>query len=161
MKYDCGITKDKKWFRYRAAAIIVEEGCVLFAGNEIDDYYYSIGGGVHMGETAEDAVKREVYEETGVHYEVERLAVIHENFFNENMGTLKGMDCHEVSFYFFMKPRGTRELNSDSYSQGVRETMHWIPIEDLDKHKAFPTFLKDYLQSEHSGIEHIVTDERV
>ncbi|MCR5835281.1 MAG: NUDIX domain-containing protein [Lachnospiraceae bacterium] len=161
MKCDCGITKDKKWFRYRAAAIIVEEGCVLFAGNEIDDYYYSIGGGVHMGETAEDAVKREVYEETGVHYEVERLAVIHENFFNENMGTLKGMDCHEVSFYFFMKPRGTRELNSDSYSQGVRETMHWIPIEDLDKHKAFPTFLKDYLQSEHNGIEHIVTDERV
>ena len=161
MKYDCGITKENKWFRYRAAAIIVEEGCVLFAGNEIDDYYYSIGGGVHMGETAEDAVKREVYEETGVHYEVERLAVIHENFFNENMGTLKGMDCHEVSFYFFMKSRGTKQLNSDSYSQGVRETMHWIPIEDLDNHKAFPTFLKDYLQSEHSGKEHIVTDERV
>ena len=161
MKYDCGITKENKWFRYRAAAIIVEEGCVLFAGNEIDDYYYSIGGGVHMGETAEDAVKREVYEETGVHYEVERLAVIHENFFNENMGTLKGKDCHEVSFYFFMKPRGTKQLNSDSYSQGVRESMHWIPIEDLDKHKAFPTFLKDYLQSEHIGIEHIVTDERV
>ena len=161
MKYDCGITKEKKWFRYRAAAIIVEEGCVLFAGNEIDDYYYSIGGGVHMGETAEDAVKREVFEETGVQYEVERLAVIHENFFNENMGTLKGMDCHEVSFYFLMKPRGTKELNSDSYSQGVRESMYWIPIEDLDKHKAFPTFMKDYLQSEHNGIEHIVTDERV
>ena len=27
---------------------------------------HSIGGGVHMGETAEDAVKREVFEETGV-----------------------------------------------------------------------------------------------
>ena len=40
--------------------------CVLFAGNELEDYYYSIGGGVHMGETAEDAVKREVFEETGV-----------------------------------------------------------------------------------------------
>ena len=40
--------------------------CVLFAGNELEDYYYSIGSGVHMGETAEDAVKREVFEETGV-----------------------------------------------------------------------------------------------
>ena len=45
MQYDCGFTKDNKWFRYRAAAIIVEEGCVLFAGNELDDYFYSIGGG--------------------------------------------------------------------------------------------------------------------
>ena len=147
---DCGFTRENKWFRYRAAAIIIEEGCVLFAGNEIDDYYYSIGGGVHVGETSEQAVKRE-------EYEIERLAVIHENFFNENQGTLKGMDCHEISMYYLMKPRGTKQLNSDSYSQGVRETMHWIPIKDLDKYKAFPTFLKEYLSN--SGIEHIITDE--
>lgn len=158
--FDCGFTKENKWFRYRAAAIIIENGCVLFAGNIIEDYLYSIGGGVHLGETAEDAVKREVYEETGVHYEIERLAVIHENFFNENTGTLKGMDCHEISFYFLMKPRGTQELHSNSYTFGVKEEMHWIPIEDLDKYKAFPSFLKEYLSGEHYGIEHIVTDER-
>ena len=63
--HDCGFTKDKNWFRYRAAAIIIEDGCVLFASNENDDYIYSVGGGVHMGETAEEAVLREVYEETG------------------------------------------------------------------------------------------------
>ena len=51
----------------RAAAIIVENDCALFACNETDDYFYSIGGGVHHGETAEDAVLREVFEETGVH----------------------------------------------------------------------------------------------
>lgn len=161
MEYDCGFTKDNKWFRYRAAAIIVEDGCVLFAGNEKEDYFYSIGGGVHMGESAEDAVRREVLEETGVQYEVDRLAVIHENFFNENQGSLKGMDCHEISFYYLMKPRGTKTLNSNSYTLGVRENMHWIPIDELDRYKAFPTFMKDFLRSEHSGIEHIVTDERL
>ena len=56
--YDCGFTKENNWFRYRAAAIIIEDGCVLFAGNEREDYLYSIGGGVHMGETAEEFFKK-------------------------------------------------------------------------------------------------------
>ncbi len=157
---DCGFVKGNRWFRYRAGAIIIEDGCVLFAGNENEDYLYSIGGGVHMGEIAQEAVVREVYEETGVRYEIDHLAVIHENFFDESGGTLKGLDCHEISFYFLMKPRGTKELHSNSYTYGAKEEMHWIPIEDLDKYKAFPSFLKEYLGREHKGIEHIVTDER-
>lgn len=158
--YDCCFTKENRWFRYRAAAIIVEDNCVLFAGNEHEDYYYSIGGGVHMGETAEDAVLREVYEETGVRYEIDRLAVIHENFFNNSGGVLKGLDCHEICMYFLMKPRGTQELNSNSYSFGAREEMKWIPVDELDRYKAYPSFMKEYLSREHSGIEHIVTDGR-
>ena len=160
--YDCGFTKENNWFRYRAAAIIIEDGCALFASNQRDDYYYSIGGGVHMGETAEEAVLREVYEETGVHYEIDHLAVIHENFFNNSAGTLEGLSCHELSFYYRMKPRGTKELNSNSISAyGDKELMHWVPLEELDQVKAFPTFLKDYLSKEHNGIEHIVTDDRI
>ena len=161
MEHNCGFTDENRWFRYRAAAIIVEDGCVLFAGNEKEDYLYSIGGAVHMGETAEDAVKREVLEETGVEYDVDRLAVIHENFFHESKGSLKGMECHEIALYFMMKPRGTKTLRSNSYTMGVKETMHWVPIEKLDQYRAFPSFMKAYLQSDHRGIEHIVTDERV
>lgn len=161
MAFDCGFTKEQHWFRYRAAAIIVEDGCVLFAGNANEDYLYSIGGGVHMGETAQAAVVREVFEETGVTYEVDRLAVIHENLFNQSSGTLKDMDCHEICFYFLMKPRGTQMLHSNSTTHGVKEEMRWIPIEELGKYKAFPSFMQDYLSKPHQGIEHIVTDERV
>ena len=53
---------------------------------------------------------------------------------------------------------GTKQINSDSYSQGVRKEMHWIPMKELNKYKAFPTFLKEYLSKEHSGIEHIITE---
>jgi len=160
MEHNCAFTEENRWFRYRAAAIIVEDGCVLFAGNEKEDYYYSIGGAVHVGETAEDAVRREVMEETGVAYEVDRLAVVHENFFDDNTGSLRGLHCHEIALYFLMKPRGTKELHSDSYTMGVRETMHWVPIDEIGRRKAFPSFMKDYLRSGHSGIEHIITDER-
>lgn len=161
MEHNCGFTDGNKWFRYRAAAIIVEDGCVLFAGNEREDYLYSIGGAVHMGESAEEAVKREVLEETGIAYEVDHLAVIHENFFYEEGDSFRQvMDCHEIAMYFVMKPRGTKELKSNSYTLGVKETMHWIPIDELDTYKAFPSFMKYFLQSEHSGIEHIITDNR-
>lgn len=34
-----------------------------------------------MGETAEDAVKRKVFEETGVAYDIDCLTVIHERLF--------------------------------------------------------------------------------
>lgn len=38
--------------------------------------------------------------------------------------------------------------------------MHWIPIKDLDKYKAFLIFIKEYLQDTLNKIIHIVTDER-
>ena len=161
MEKECCFIDGEKRFRYRAAAIIVEDDCVLFAGNEVDDYYYSIGGGVHIGETSEEAVKREVFEETGVEYEVDRLAVIHENFFIGSSGFIKGYDCHEVAFYYIMKPKGNKNLNSQSVTMGgIKENMYWIPIDELEKYNAYPTFMKEYLKSEHTAIKHIITDER-
>ena len=55
-KHDCYFTKDSDWFRYRADAIIIENNQVLLASNKVYNYYYSTVGGVHIGETAEEAV---------------------------------------------------------------------------------------------------------
>ncbi len=38
--------------------------------------------------------------------------------------------------------------------------MYWLPISELDKYRAYPSFMKDFLQSEHTGVEHIVSDEK-
>jgi len=46
MNKDCCFTRENFWFRYRACAIIIEDGCVLVAQNDKVPYYYSIGGGV-------------------------------------------------------------------------------------------------------------------
>ena len=153
---DCSIRGDGLWFRYRACGLIIEDGCVLFAGNNTEDYYYSVGGAVHVGETAEDAAAREVFEETGVRYEVDRLAFVHENFFpGRNVPV-----CHEVALYFLMKPRGTQALHPHGTSCGVAETMHWLPMEHLREYRAFPAFLADYLPVP-PGVTHIVSrDEK-
>ena len=155
MATDCGFEKNGEWFRYRAAAIIIEDGCVLFVSDGGFDYYYSVGGGVHHGETSEQAVLREVYEETGERYEIDRLAVIHENFWDESDGRGGIRKCHELAFYYLMKPRGTKNLSGGD----CKLSLHWIPVEKLGSVKAFPTFLADYLSREHDGIEVITAYE--
>jgi len=155
---DCGFKNDKGWFRYRAAAIIIEDGCVLMASNKLASYYYSVGGGVQLHEMAEDAVQREVLEETGIIYEIDHLAFIHENFFMDDAVAL-GVPCHEVAFYYLMKSKGTKKLNSNSYTQGVKEDMNWLPIENLSQYTIFPTFFQDKLKNIPDYPEHIVTLE--
>ena len=134
---------------------------MLMAKNNMDDYYYSIGGGVHLGETSEQAVVREVFEETGVQYEVDRLVFVNECFF-DGTGSLEGKECHGIEFYYLMKPRGTRELGSAAGSglTGGKEYMCWLPIDRLNEYKEFPLFFREKLSGLGKGIEHIVSDER-
>ena len=157
----CFQTKDNRRFRLRAAAIIVENGAVLFATNDAEDYYYTIGGGVELGETAEDAVRREVKEDTGVDYEIERLAFIQENFFKRDDGELKNLACHEITFYFLMKPHGTRQLNSHSKTANntIDEKMVWLPPDKLSEYNAYPFFFREKLKSLLPYPEHIITHQ--
>lgn len=157
----CFQTDDNRRFRLRAAAIIIENGCVLFATNEMESYYYSIGGGIELGETAEQAVLREVKEETGVDYQIDRLAFIQENFFKRDDGMLKDLSCHEVTFYFLMKPRGTQQLNSHSKTANhtVDEQMVWLPVDKLSEYEAYPFFFREKLKNLPPYPEHIVTKQ--
>lgn len=113
---ECCFDEGGRWFRYRAGAIILDDGRVLMARNDLDPYHYSIGGGVHHLETAENAVRREVFEETGVSLEIDRLGFIHENFFpGSATASLRGRQCHELTFYFVMEHSPGTDLTGRSH----------------------------------------------
>ncbi|AXK19465.1 MULTISPECIES: NUDIX hydrolase [Bacillus] len=61
--------------RNRGVAIIVQDGKIALIKRVRDDevYYVFPGGGIEEGETSEEATKREIYEELGVHIEVKHL----------------------------------------------------------------------------------------
>ena len=133
---------------------------MLFAKNDLDDYYYSVGGGVKLGEMVEEAVIREVKEETGIEYEIDRLVFFHENFFEGKGGTLDGIIQHEICFYFLMKPKGIKTFNCKSMTtSGGHEEMCWLPIDKLAQYKAFPQFLSEKLINLSDGVEHIITKD--
>lgn len=152
MAEDISYTNGHQRFRYRAAAIIIEEGAICFMSSPSEDYHYSVGGAVQFGETTEEAVLREVIEETGQQYEIDRLVCFHENFFSNSNGVLRGLDCHEICLYYLMKPKGKQ-----FQGQIEDETLHWIPIQELENHRVFPTFIPQILKGLDMGIQHIIT----
>lgn len=112
------------------------------ARNARDAYFYSVGGAVHHGESAEDAVRREVAEETGVWMEVDRLAFVHENFFTESSATRDSSTlCHEICFYFLMRYLPQAPVRTGPRATGEPEWCEWVELESYGRDRpAFPTF---------------------
>ena len=93
MDRDMTVPCEEGFINIRVGAIIMKNGKLLMVGNDFHtEYLYSVGGRIQFGETAEEAVVREVMEETGVKMEVDRLGFIHENYFRgdapKNFGKL-------------------------------------------------------------------------
>ena len=65
MAQDICVPVGDGYVNVRVGAIIEKDGKILMVTNESVDYYYSVGGRIHLGESAGDAVRREVLEETG------------------------------------------------------------------------------------------------
>ena len=60
-------------FNYRVSAIIISNGRILAMYHDKPSEYYSLPGGrVMMGETAEQAMVREIQEELGVSLKISR-----------------------------------------------------------------------------------------
>jgi ADP-ribose pyrophosphatase YjhB (NUDIX family) len=143
-------------FNYRVGAIIISSNKMLLVKNSGDPFFYTVGGRVKLGETARDTVLREAYEETGIKFEIDRLAFIHENFFVMDSSN---EPYHEVSFFFLMKENDIAvELLKHSFQEEYAEvTTHWIPIDDLAGLHVYPEFFKTEIKNLTGGIKHFIS----
>lgn len=158
---DCFILNTESCFRYRAGAVIVRDGAILMSTSRSVDYYYSIGGAVHLGETAEEAAVREVLEETGVEMQVDRLLFIHENMFTDTYGS-RDIRWHEVALYFLMKGGDLDRIAPVGVNlRNEKENLAWLPFEDFGSGRIHPQFLPRIVQEASSQVRHIITIDDV
>ncbi len=146
-------------FLIRACGILIHDVSVL--AQEADDgrggkSYALPGGHLEFGESLTECMSREIYEETGLNVEAEKLVYVHENFY-----TLKGVTTHEIGFYFLV------DLNSEfpapdtgGYipSREPHIRMRLLPLAGLPSFALMPPILRNELPRD--AREHFVQPTR-
>lgn len=159
MGRDITLKCDDGYINIRVGAIILKDNRFLMTGNKREDYLYSVGGRIKFGETAKEAVIREVFEETGVNMEVDRLGFVHENCFIGDAPSNMGKPIYEISFFFYMKVPDDFEPVSKSFTDdGCEEFLKWVSFDE--EMIIYPEFFRTELKHPQKTVKHMVTDER-
>lgn len=141
---DISFSHENQKFNYRVCAMIISGNRILAMHDERSPYFYLPGGRVKMGETAEQAVVREIWEELGVTLKIARPLWLNQAFFTEDVD---GIRYHELCIYFLMDISNTdlsERSNSFTLTEGKHtHTFEWLEFDRLKDEYFYPIFLKN------------------
>ena len=158
MSNDMTVAVDGGVINIRVGAIILKDGKLLMAGNNREAYHYTVGGRIKFGETAAEAVVREVFEETGVHMDIDRLGFVHENYFKGDAPSNRDKLIYEIDYYFYMKVTDDFDPASMTFMEGDQEEkLTWVDLDGDAKY--YPDFFKTELKNPVKDVKFFTTDE--
>ena len=143
-------------FNYRVAAILLHRGRLLVLRDEGIDHDYLPGGRVHVRESAEAALARELREELDIAPAPHHLAFVAESFF-----TLDGRRYHELCLYYVMDASPELLARGDAFTRVEGNEIHhfrWVRFEELAHFPFFPVFLKERIFSLPAAPEFVTVE---
>ncbi len=120
-------------FRPAVYGIIIQNGEVLLS-KQWDGYDFP-GGGINLGETIEEALKREVKEETGFEVKIGKLVTCENSFYKR----VKGDYIHAIFMYYLCEIIGGK-LSTEFFDEHERKYLgeaEWIDLKNIEKIKIY------------------------
>ncbi|MCW4009284.1 MAG: NUDIX hydrolase [Candidatus Bathyarchaeota archaeon] len=114
-------------------AVILQAGKLLLAkrGNHPAKGEWTIpGGGVEVGESLEEAVLRETFEETGLAASEPRLVDVVDQVHLDDEGKI---EYHYVIIDYAVKVTGEPKADSDA------DELRWVPLEEVETYELTPS----------------------
>jgi len=125
---------DKLSFRPSVYGIIFKDDKVLLS-KQWDGYDFP-GGGIKIGETIEEALKREMKEETGLDIKISDVVACENSFFKYRQ---KEKYVQSILIYYLCEIVGG-EISSDFLAESEKDyvgTPEWINLADIEKIKFY------------------------
>ena len=136
--------------RISVKALVLEKGRLLLnvCEDETNGVYYTLpGGGQNLYEPLEEALVREVLEETGYSVYPERLAGVYEEIFTDPLLQQNYPDySHRIYPVFFCKLRHLPQI-TPTEKDYAQKSCTWIPLNQLPALKVLPEVLSKNISS--------------
>ena len=138
---DLAITVQDTIIYIRVAALVKTSRGFLFERSK-KGYIFLPGGKVKLGESSEDAIKREIMEEIGMKAERTTLVSILENFYFNDKEKVQ-----EICFVF--------KIDED-FTGIIPDGFTEVSIEDISKYDVRPKPMVDILKNKDKLFKHII-----
>lgn len=158
---DVSFKCEKDRFKLRVTGIIIDEDKVLLDKHSIDNKYRLPGGRVSLNESSDVAIIRELEEEIGFKFSIEKFIGTAEEFY-VNYNNEK---THCINLYYKVKFSNPDDINKleynrleDDHGVNVQHSFVWVKFSDLENVNLVPNEIKKCLINDETNIHYIIND---